>query len=132
MSDRGRIQDMETRVVDNYMEYTRVRGSVDISEITDKYALWQAVCGEIKTKIGECQGVGMENYGCDIWKILGQNLTPLVVDQAKLYIEELAPKYEEINDIEVVDIVIRKDGKLLLTVYVDSNLGTVQGDVIVC
>jgi hypothetical protein len=131
MVEESTIQDMETNVVDSYMEYTKIRGSVELSEITDKHALWQGICGEIKTPIGECQGVNMETYGCDIWKILGQNLTPLLVDQAKFYIKELAPKYKEVTNMEVTDITEYQQGKIKLTVYVESIFGVTEGDVVV-
>lgn len=128
---QSQIQDIDTYVVEDYMEYTVIRGSVDVSEITDEHALWQAICGEIKTPIGECQGVGMENYGCDIWKILGENLTPLIIQQAKFYIQELGPKYEEVNRIECLSIVEYEKGKLSLRVFVDSIFGKTEGDVVV-
>ena len=128
--DLGAIQDIITESIDGYKENTFSNGT-DIRMNKNKYALWNGITGEIKTKIGECTGVGQENYGCNIWLILGQQLTQPVVDQAQFYIRELAPKYEEVKDITVKSIVKRHDGRLELSIYVASTLGDMEGDVIV-
>lgn len=131
MGDPGTIQDIMTDTINGYCEYTEIRGSVEIVFCKDRAALWQGLSGEIKTPIGGCRGVGQENYGCDIWRILGQNLIPPVIDQANYYIIDLGKKYNEINKITATDIVTMKDGRLKITLYVDSIFGPMDGEVIV-
>lgn len=128
--DLGVIQDIVTNSTNGYLETTYSNGT-DILMNKNKYALWNGVAGEIKTKKGECTGVGQEKYGCDIWLIIGQQLTSLVVEQAKYYIKELVPKYEEIIDIDVKSIVLRQQGQLKLSVFVKSTLGNIEGEIII-
>lgn len=125
----GKIQDIQMYSDDHFTEYTKILGN-DVIGIKDKYALWQGIVGEIKTRKGELQGVDTEDYGCDIWKFLGRNITKVFRDQIELCIKELVPKYEEVSDIEVLSIKDTRDGYVKLNLLVKSNLGDVDGDVI--
>lgn len=123
-------EDLYYEVIENFDEYI-VTTTHDTKMITNRLALFQALRGEIKTPKGECKGVGLEDYGCDIWKILGQNLTQLVVDQACLYIEELGPKYDEIIELKVSAITEQKKGRLIITMRIKSIFGDFEEDVII-
>lgn len=127
---QGITQDILYEEIDNYDENI-VTTSADMKMVTNRKALFQGLRGEIKTKKGECKGTGMGDYGCDIWKIFGENLTQLIVDQANLYIKELEPKYEEINELTITDLVEQKKGRLVMTLHVDSIYGKFTEDIII-
>jgi len=128
--DLGTIQDFKTKTEDGFNESILTKGS-DVVQVKDKYALWQALVGELKTKKGECQGTGMENYGSDIWMVLGQNINQMTLDQANVYIDEFRVKYPYIQEISVIDGVNLKSGDVRLSIRVLSTFGNLEGDVVI-
>lgn len=127
--DLGVVQDIVTEWDRGYYETVYCNGT-DILMNKNKYAIWNGLAGEIKTRIGECTGVGQERYGCDIWKIIGQPLIPAVVAQAEFYIKELIPKYDKITDITIASLSIPRKGTLKMSLSVSTTLGNIEGVII--
>ena len=130
-SDFGLIQDIQYFSADNYNENVGIRWGTEIQLIKNRYALWQGVVGEIKTRKGECRGVGTESYGCDIWLAKGENIDPILLDQISMYIKDLERRYADIDTMEVKSVTKRKDGSLKLHIIVYSKFGEIGGDIIV-
>jgi hypothetical protein len=124
------INDISTRSEYKYYEYIIIKGS-EPRILEDKQALWLALVGEIKTKPGEVQGVGLTTYGCDIYKILGQPINNLVVKDVEYYIEQLIPRYPQIKDIQVDTFLEYSDGKIEIILLVDSIFGKIKESVII-
>lgn len=120
------INDFKTRAENDFWEYTIILGN-EPRMITNKEALWQGFVGELKTKPGECQGVGMENYGCGIWNVIGENINEMVLKEIENYVTNLKPHYEEIKDIYVNEVVEMHDGRVKLTITLNSIYGYIRG-----
>ena len=123
------INDYKTYSEDDYFETILVRGN-EFSLLEDEQALWNALVGEIKTKVGECKGVGLENYGCEVWRILGQNIDELVVKEVEKYIEVLTPRYPEIISLSLEEMIKYKDGRISILIGVDSVFGKLRGGIV--
>ncbi|MDP3013386.1 MAG: hypothetical protein Q8M92_04035 [Candidatus Subteraquimicrobiales bacterium] len=124
------IDDLKTSFQGNYYEELLVKGG-DYRMCEDHYTLWQALVGEIKTKKGECLGVGLENYGCDIWRTLGENMDPLLEKEIEKYIHDLAPKYPQIKELTVEQIFYNKEGQIDITIIVVSIFNKTMERVII-
>jgi hypothetical protein len=123
------IDDYMTYSDDDYHETILIRGN-EYSYLEDEAALWNALAGEIKTKVGECKAVGLENYGCEIWRILGQNLDNLTIKELEAYIEALIPRYPEINSLKLDEVIKYRNGKVELFIIVDAIFGKFRRNVI--
>jgi hypothetical protein len=124
----SQINDIATRAEGNYYEYIIVKGN-ETRNVEDRVALWQALVGEIKTRPGEVQGEGLTNYGCDIYKILGQPVDTLIVKDVEYYINALAPKYSEIRSLSVDTFLEYRNGRIKITILVDSIFGRFKESV---
>ena len=116
------IDDIEDTMQYEYWEYTKIRSN-NIQMIQDRKALWQALVGEIKTHIGEVNGVGLENYGTDLWRLVGQNIDSQIVATIDYYINPLIARYDEITNLKTITANSREGG-LDITIEVTSTLGT--------
>ena len=124
------IDDFKTYSNDDYFETILVKGN-EYSYLEDESALWNAFAGEIKTKIGECKCVGLENYGCDIWRILGRNIDELAIKEMEKYIEELVPRYPEINSLSLEEVIKYRNGSISILIQIDSTFGTFQRGIVI-
>ena len=124
------IDDYQTYSQDNYFEGILVRGN-EFFLLEDEEALWNALAGEIKTKVGECKCVGLETYGCEIWRILGQNLDELVIKEVEAYIEALVPRYQEINALTLEEMIKYKNGSVNVLIEIDSVFGRFQRGLLI-
>ncbi|MFZ3130697.1 MAG: hypothetical protein WA125_06235 [Desulfosporosinus sp.] len=124
------IDDYQTYSNDNYFEDILVRGN-EFSLLEDEAALWNALSGELKTKVGECKCVGLENYGCELWRILGQNLDELVIKEIEAYIEALVPRYQEINALSLEEVIKYKDGSVSILIGIDSSFGKFRRGLVI-
>jgi len=126
----SQINDIATRAENKYYEFVIVKGS-ESRNVEDKVALWQALVGEIKTRPGEVQGVGLTNYGCEIYKILGEPINNLVVKDVEYYINALTPRYPEVRSLEVDTFLEHHDGRIELIILVDSIFGRFKESVVI-
>jgi phage baseplate assembly protein W len=117
------IRDIEMKITNDYCEYTEMAGS-DFRVCDDAKTLWQAFEGELKTKQGECHGIGMLNYGSRLHEFLGENLNEFSHDEVKFVVEEVSKRYIEIRDIEVDFTSIKfKKGTINMQITITSLFG---------
>lgn len=128
MDTKTYLNDYEIKATNNFDEQMVVKAS-DLRIVTNKRALWQGIIGELKTRRGECQGVGLESYGCDLYKFLGQNIDNLTLREVNHEVLSIAPHYPMVSQMEVTDVVSRKKGTLSLTLIVYSDFGRITGEV---
>lgn len=124
------IDDGKTFAYQKYYEKFLVKGS-ELRMCEDHYAVWQAVVGEIKTKKGECLGIGLENYGCDIWRVLGETIDDLIIKEIEKYIDEIPPKYPQVKDFKLQEAIEYKDGTLLLILILETEFQRTTESVII-
>lgn len=94
------IRDINMRITEDYHENTDMAGS-DFRVCEDQTALWQAFEGELKTKQGECHGIGMAYYGSRLHEFIGENLNDFTKDEIEFVVDEVAKRYIEIKTIEI-------------------------------
>lgn len=116
------INDIKTTFESSYFEKLQMKGA-DYVMCEDHYTLWLAFIGEIKTKPGEMLGVGLENYGCEIWRVLGENIDSLIEKEIEKYILDLQPKYPDIKDIALEEVFEHKKGFIQLTITLTTIFG---------
>lgn len=116
--------DFRTRSSDNYYEHTATRGN-EVKEIHDVECLWQEFVGELKTNKGECVGVGMENYGSDLKRYLGENMNPLLEIEIEDCIQSTAQEYVEIITSSVEQIDDDDEGYIAITIKLETIYGLV-------
>lgn len=120
------INDYETRAERDYEESVIVKAS-DFSMINNKHALWQAIVGELKTRKGECQGVGLESYGCNLHKFLGQNIDSHTMKEIDHEILSITPRYPMVDRMETTNAFRQKDGSIAIKLTVYSDFGKLEG-----
>ena len=94
------IRDIEMKITEDYHECTRMAGS-DFRICEDPKALWQAFEGELKTKQGECHGIGLRYYGSRLHELLGENLDDFTKNEIQFIVDEVANRYIEIKEVEI-------------------------------
>lgn len=110
---------------EGYFEHASIRG-VEMNVVEEADCLVQEFFGELKTNVGEIKGVGLELYGSDLKRYLGEPLNM----QTELEIEECigncAAKYPEILKCEVLSISEQETG----IVKIEIKLKTIYGVVL--
>lgn len=86
------LKDILMEITNDYHENTRMVGS-DYRECEDKYALWQAFEGELKTKKGTCKGIGLIGYGSRLHELVGENMNEYFETEVEDMVMEVAAKY---------------------------------------
>lgn len=124
------IIDIETEDDRGYFETTKIY-ELDTGAITDRYALWQAVSGALKTPRGSLKVAGMRNYGCSIWELLGTLMTDLAYKQAELYVHETCKDFKEILDSKIDWNTEADPGTLSFRLTLDTIYGPCSGDVLI-
>jgi hypothetical protein len=123
-----KVDDFVVYTVDKYYENILVKGS-EYRMCEDHNAVCQALAGEIKTKKGEVLGIGLENYGCDIWKILGENIDNNTIKLLEKYVSDLAPNYPEIKQLFLSEVIEYKNGRIRLMINVETIFDKSQESV---
>lgn len=116
------INDLQTWINKDYWEYTKIRGS-DFINIEDGEALWQAIEGELKTRRGTCYGIGLETYGSNLYKVLGENIGDLEAKQVQQYVKEVMDNYPQISSWSMDNLTNYSDGSVDLVITVHSIFG---------
>lgn len=124
-----KLDDFVVYTHDKYYEKILVKGS-EYRLCTDHNAVCQALAGEIKTKKGEVLGVGLETFGCEIWRILGESLDNLTVKMLEKYISDLAPNYPEIKNLYLSEVIEYTEGRIELKINVETQFNKTQESVI--
>lgn len=103
----------------------------DLWMISDAECLWQCIVGEVKTPYRSlAHSLGQLNYGCQIWKMIGQNLDALDIKTFEHYIIETCLKYPEVNNVTYIETKIgQQSGTLLCNIIIDSIYGSFDGSI---
>lgn len=116
--------DIKTRSSDNYYEHTATRGN-EVKGIRDVDCLWQEFVGELKTNKGECYGTGMEFYGSDLKRQIGENMNVVNDIQIEDCIQATAETYPEIITSEVTQIKEEDDGYIAIEIKLETVYGLI-------
>lgn len=125
------MMDYKTKVHDYFDEEPKIWMGKDAYFTTDNGAILQGVAGIIKTRIGECGGVGMEGFGCDVWMTIGEKLTAPLIDQIKYYIREAALKVTGVKEAEVEAVRSLHDGRVSVDLHLTTIYGTIREEIII-
>lgn len=125
------INDLQVWIKDDFWEFSRIRGS-DFINIEDGDCLWQAVEGELKTKKGDCRGVGLETYGTSLYQILGQNIDDLVIKEMERCVNEVASKYPQIQSMTIMEVTVYKNGDIRMIITIQSTFGQITKPFSLC
>jgi hypothetical protein len=114
--------DIKFKVIDDFNEDVYPIPS-DIT-VTDEYeGLWQAICGELKTWIGEVRCTHLSNYGSRLHELLGENIDDNFFDELNFYVQEVIDNYPEVMEYEIDSIETRGGYySFNLKVIVDNEL----------
>jgi phage baseplate assembly protein W len=115
-------EDLLMTIYDNYDEKTRIVVQ-DIDLTTGTYALWQAIEGELKTRIGEVDCETLAGYGSRLHELLGQPMSDLLNKEVEYYVELVMNNYTEVESWSVEVTKEQRPGKLsfVLSVYYLSD-----------
>lgn len=109
----------------DYHEHIIIKNN-DIEYVTDLYAVARGIIAVLKTRIGEIDGVGMENFGCRLLELRGVPLNHNVTDLAKTYINQIIPQFKG-RVINFSDIKIKTVDKSKMQIQLTAL--TVYGEV---
>lgn len=116
--------DFRTRAEEKYYEHMATRGN-EIKTIRQAECLWQEFVGELKTNKGECVGIGMENYGSNLKRYIGENLDILVEMEIEDIIKATSATYPTIISCTVKEVIERQEGNIHITIELDTVYGLV-------
>lgn len=113
----------------SFYEKTDFEPCNDLWMVTNEECLWQCIVGEIKTPYRALSNsLGQMEYGCKIWKLMGQNVDHLLIKDFESYIIETCLKYPEVRNVTNIDTKIGEDtGSFLCEITIDSIYGTFNG-----
>lgn len=113
----------------SFYEKTSFEPCKDLWMIDNEECLWQCIVGEIKTPYQALKNsLGQFNYGCKIWKKIGQRMDDLDIKEFEAYIIETCLKYSEVNNVIGINTKIGTQTKsLLCEITIDSIYGTFTG-----
>jgi phage baseplate assembly protein W len=104
-------EDIKMDIYHNYEEVTQVVAE-DITLTTDTYTLWQAIEGELKTKLGEVDAEAFEGYGSRLHELLGQPMSDLLHKEVEYFVELVMDNYDNIESWDVDTTIEQRPGKL--------------------
>jgi len=121
----AKIIDIKTRAPEGYFEYSMIRGC-EVVTCEQQDAVIQAFIGELKTNKGECHGIGQENYGSDLKRIIGDPMTTDLELEVSDCIQQKAQEYPEIWNSFVSTTLDESEG----IVHIEIQLETIYGVVL--
>jgi L-lysine 2,3-aminomutase len=130
------INDLDTYLEDDgteyhesaydYFEHVKIIND-DINYVGDLYALARGILAVLKTRIGEIDGVGMENFGSRLLTLRGQRVDNLVMDLTKIYINETIPQFKgRVYSFTILRIAQKGRDKIMIHLQADTIYGLID------
>ena len=112
----------------HFYEKTDTEPCQDLWLVSNEECLWQCIVGEIKTPYGLLNNsIGQATYGCEIWKLVGENIDSLMVKEFESYIIDTCLKYDEVNNVTYINTKIGTNNSFLVEITLDSIYGDFDG-----